>query len=110
LAFCRYCTFRPHVTAALDRADLQWEMALDTDSDRTIEAAVSADLAVNAMIDGTEPPHMEKIDHDGALPELPIQLINLYGGMSGKNEVHDTLVTLLRNAFSAGHTARLRAV
>ncbi|KAJ02684.1 LysR family transcriptional regulator [Sulfitobacter mediterraneus] len=110
LAFCRYCTFRPHVTAALDQVDMPWEMSLDTDSDRTIEAAVSADLAVNAMIEGTEPPHMEQIDHDGALPELPLQLINLYGGRSAKNEVHDTLVGLLRNAFSTSQVGRLRAV
>jgi DNA-binding transcriptional LysR family regulator len=110
LAFCRLCTFRPEVVAALDRSQIPWEMSVDTDSDRTIEAAVSADLAVHALIDGTQPPYLEQIDHDGALPPLPAQLINLYGAGEGKGEVHDTLAALLRSAFSNSPMARLRAV
>lgn len=110
LAFCRFCTFRPEVVAALDRAGIAWEMSVETESDRTIEAAVSADLAVHAMIDDTHPPYLEQIDHDGALPPLPTQLINLYGVGIGDDEVRQTLATLLRNAFSNAPMARLRAV
>lgn len=110
LAFCRFCTFRPHVVAALDASGIQWEMSVDTDSDRTIEAAVSADLAVHAMIDGTEPPYLEQVDHNSALPVLPSQQINLYGGNSASGEVHDTLARLLRGAFANAQTGRLRAV
>lgn len=110
LAFGRVCLFRSVVTGALDRAGITWEMGVETDSDRTIEAAVAADLAVHAMIDGTEPPYLEQIDHAGALPELPEQQINLYGGEMSKGEVHDHLATLLRNAFTSTKAARLRAV
>ncbi|MFC6638803.1 LysR family transcriptional regulator [Sulfitobacter sp. JBTF-M27] len=109
LAFCRYCVFRPHIVAALDEMGIPWEMSVDTESDRTIEAAVSADLAVNAMIEGTQPPYLEVLDHGGALPALPLQQINLYGAKDGTDEVRDTLVDLLRNAFSGVQTLRLKA-
>jgi DNA-binding transcriptional LysR family regulator len=110
LAFCRFCLFRPDVVAALDRAEIPWEMSVETESDRTIEAAVSADLAVHAMIDDTHPPYLEKIDHDGALPPLPVQLINMYGASMDANEVHQTLADLLRSAFHNAPQNRLRAV
>lgn len=111
LAFCRFCMFRPDVVAALDAADIPWEMSVDTDSDRTIEAAVSADLAAHAMIEGTEPPYLERIDHGGTLPKLPRQQINLYGGQAATGEVALHLAELLRTAFSSTFgAAKLRAV
>ena len=110
LAFCRHCVFRGQISAALDAGGVKWEMSVETESDRTIEATVSADLAVNALIEGTQPPFLEIIDHGGMLPALPVQQINLYGGASGGNEVRDTLVELLRRAFSGGAAQRLRAV
>ncbi len=102
LAFCRFCTFRPHIIAVLDGADIKWEMAVDTDSDRTIEATVSADMAVHAMIEGTEPPYLERIDQSANLPVLPVQQINLYGATGSGGEVHDALASLLRDAFGGG--------
>jgi DNA-binding transcriptional LysR family regulator len=110
LAFGRVCVFRTVVTAALDRVGIPWEMGVETDSDRTIEAAVAADLAIHAMIDGTEPPYLEQIDHGGSLPDLPQQQINLYGAGMPKGEVHDHLAHLLRNAFTVSNPTRLRAV
>ena len=110
LAFCRHCLFRPHVTEALDREGIPWEMTVDTESDRTIEATVSADLAINALIEGTQPPHLEVLDHQGALPVLPVQLLNLYGANDQANEVKDTLIRLLRSAFATGYAPRLKAV
>lgn len=110
LAFCRYCVFRAHIVAALDSAGIAWDMSVDTESDRTIEAAVSADLAVHAMIEGTQPPYLEVLDHGGALPELPVQQINLYGAKGEADEVRDTLVHLLRNAFAVTPAIRLKAV
>lgn len=96
LAFGRFCTFRPKVITALDRAGIPWEMVVETKSDRTIEATVSADLAIHTMIDGTEPPHLEQIDHGGALPELAVQLINLYVAPGGKGQIVTELANLLR--------------
>lgn len=110
IAFCRHCTFRPHVIEALDIAGITWEMAVDTESDRTIEATVAADLAVSGVIGGTEPSHLAQIDHAGALPNLPEQKINLYGSDDSKGEVVDAMADLLRRAFAGTEATRLRAV
>lgn len=99
VAFGRNCVFRPRAVAALDRAGIDWDMVLDTDSDRSIEATVSADLAVNVMIEGTEPPHLETISHGGSLPELPAQRINLYCGSATGGEPLEQLAVLVREAF-----------
>ncbi|UOA26338.1 LysR family transcriptional regulator [Pseudosulfitobacter sp. DSM 107133] len=109
LAFGRHCTFRPRVIERLDKAGIEWDVIVETDSDRTIEATVSADLAVHTMLEGTEPPHLERIDHGGHLPDLPAQMINLYGAATSKNTVHDALADLLRRSFGAEDHARLRA-
>jgi DNA-binding transcriptional LysR family regulator len=109
LAFCRYCVFRAQIVEDLDADGMAWEMSVDTDSDRAIEAAVSADLAVHAMIEGTQPPYLEVVDHGGALPALRVQQINLYGAQDGKDQVRDHLVHLLRTAFSGAPMARLKA-
>ncbi|MEM9577458.1 MAG: LysR family transcriptional regulator [Pseudomonadota bacterium] len=108
LAFGRLCTFRPRVIEALDEADIPWDVMVETESDRTIEATVSADLAVHTMIEGTEPPHLERIAHGGVLPELPMQQINLYGAKSTKGLVHDTLADFLRQGFSATGKRQLK--
>jgi DNA-binding transcriptional LysR family regulator len=99
LAFGRFCTFRPNVVEALDRHSVKWDVIVETESDRTIEATVSADLAVHAMIEGTEPPHLERIHHHGALPTLPGQNINLYGALTPRNTVHDSLAGMIREMF-----------
>ena len=75
-----------------------------------VEAAVSADLAVHAMIDGTQPPFLERIDHGGALPALAPQQINLYADSGQGGEVHKTLLSLLRSAFEGRPASKLRAV
>ncbi|AXI56800.1 LysR family transcriptional regulator [Sulfitobacter sp. JL08] len=111
IAFCRYCTFRPRVIEALDGAGINWEMAVDTESDRTIEATVTADLAVHSVIEGTEPGHLTQIDHGGVLPDLPVQKINLYGADERKGEVINAMAGLLRRAFANSEpNAKLRAV
>ncbi|MCR9127406.1 MAG: LysR family transcriptional regulator [Rhodobacteraceae bacterium] len=109
LAFGRFCTFRPKVLRALDAASVPWDMVVETESDRTIEATVSADLAVHTMIEGTQPPHLEQIDHNGALPVLPVQLINLYGADTTNSHVQTALADLLRQAFGGQPAARLKA-
>jgi DNA-binding transcriptional LysR family regulator len=109
IAFGRHCTFRPRVIEALDRAAIGWDLAVESDSDRTIEATVSADLAVHTMIDGTEPPHLVQIDHGGALPDLPVQMINLYTAKTAKPQLTVALADLLRSAFGAMMPGRARA-
>lgn len=95
IAYGRLCTFRPLVVAALDRAGIDWQMLLETDNDSAIHATVSADLAVHTAIEGTEPPQFVRIDHAGALPDLPQQLINMYVAQGDVSEPMQRLVTLL---------------
>ncbi|PIE12293.1 MAG: LysR family transcriptional regulator [Rhodobacterales bacterium] len=99
LAYSRHCTFRPKAIKALDEAGIGWELAVETESDRTIEVTVSADLAVHTMIEGTEPAHLEQIAHGGALPELPGQKVNLYGADTAQGEALEQMVALVRNAY-----------
>lgn len=95
----RQCLFRPRAIGSLDRAGIEWESALETQSDRTVEATIAADLAVGAMIQGTEPRHLEVIDHAGALPELGEQHINMYGAELSKGDMICELAALIRAAF-----------
>ncbi|MDO9640153.1 MAG: LysR family transcriptional regulator [Pseudotabrizicola sp.] len=78
LAYEHNCIFRQGVQAALDRAGVPWQMAVESDSTRTIEASVSADLAVHTVLAGSEPPYVERISHGGALPDLKRMKVNLY--------------------------------
>ncbi|MEP1768679.1 MAG: LysR family transcriptional regulator [Sulfitobacter sp.] len=95
IAYGRNCTFRPIAVGALDAADIQWQMLVETDNDSTIFATVSADLAIHTAIEGTEPQQMARIKHGGALPELPPQRINLYRADGTLTEPLEQLVALL---------------
>ncbi|MCP5039016.1 MAG: LysR family transcriptional regulator [Rhodobacteraceae bacterium] len=99
LAFEYGCIFRQGAQRALDMAGIPWEMAVESDSSRTIEASVSADLAVHAIIEGTEPRQMERITHGGVLPELTRVRVNLYVADTCKGEVADSLLNLLRQTY-----------
>lgn len=105
LAQGRFCAFRAGLVAALDRAGVVWETAVESESDRTLEAAVSSDMAVHALLEGTEPPSAERIAHGGALPDLGSFLINLYlspravAGRQGGGV--QALADLLRGAWAA---------
>ena len=99
LAFERGCIFRTGVQRALDEEGIPWEMAVDSDSTRTIEASVSADLAVHVAIDGTQVPQVERIQHGGALPELASTRINLYLGPMRQPGPGTALAELIRQAI-----------
>lgn len=100
LAFGRHCIFRASVVQRLEDAGIPWEIAVESDSDRTIEATVSADLAVNAILEGAEPPLTEAIGHGGALPELPSYRINLYVSEAARGPAETALADLVRQAYS----------
>ena len=99
LAFEELCIFRHAVQRALDLAGIPWEMAVESDNTRTIEASISADLAVNACIDGAEPRYVARIRHGGALPDLPQVKINMYGADLAKSEPERALADFVRQAF-----------
>ncbi len=101
LAYERTCILRRGVQEALERAGIRWEVAVESDSTRTVDASVGADLAVQAVIEGTEPPAVERIRHGGALPDLGEVRINLYHAETCTGPVAETLLNLLRQTYGA---------
>lgn len=99
LAFEQRCIFRQFVQRRLDDAGIPWEMVVESNSSRTIEATVSADLAVHTMLEGTEPRHFEQIDHGGALPKLRKMNINMYHADLKDGPVLADLTRLVRDGF-----------
>ncbi|MFW2542174.1 LysR family transcriptional regulator [Primorskyibacter sp. 2E107] len=101
LAFCSYCAFSGHTIAALDAAGIPWEMAVSSENDRTIEASVSADLAVTASLEGHAPSQLVHVDPGAQLPTLGMQKINLYGyGGGGNQALIETMKAYLRQGFN----------
>jgi DNA-binding transcriptional LysR family regulator len=101
LAYEGNCIFRVGVQKALDTAGIPWEMAVESNSTRTIEATVSADLAVHTMIEGTEPKHFEKINHNDALPDLTTMNINIYSGGLKGSPVLDDMCGMIEDAYNS---------
>ncbi|MEJ1991196.1 MAG: LysR family transcriptional regulator [Maritimibacter sp.] len=101
LAFENRNIFRTGVEAALDAAGIPWEIAASSDMSRTIEATVSADLAVHALLEGTVPVMLEQIEHEGALPELDEKHVNLYEAAALRGPAEKALVTLLRQSYGS---------
>ncbi len=101
LAFEHNCIFRVGVQEALDRAGIPWVMAVESDSTRSIEASVSADLAVHALVAGAEPRYLEPIPHGGALPDLARTHINMYVAEPSHGPTVDALAAMIRDAMRA---------
>jgi DNA-binding transcriptional LysR family regulator len=102
LAFEHACLFRTGVQHALDLAGIPWEMAVESDSTRTVEASVTADLAVHACIEYTLPSHLVKIEHGGHLPDLSTVHINMYSGDKAQTPLAAELAGMVRQAYRAG--------
>lgn len=102
LAYEHNCIFRQGVQAALDRAGIPWEMAVESDSTRTVEASVSADLAVHTVLAGSEPPYVERISHGGALPDLATMKVNLYVAEPAHSPTIGVLAEMIRRAYAQG--------
>ena len=99
LAYEHACIFRQGVQARLDEAGIDWEMAVESDSSRTVEASVSADLAVHTVLEGSELPHYERINHGGALPELAKMKVNMYVADPVHSEAVTALAAMIRKAY-----------
>lgn len=99
LALARVCAFRAMTVRALDAAGIPWELAVESESDRALEAAVNCDLAVHMLLAGSEPPNLERIDHGGTLPELGTQRINLYAAPRAHPEALAVLCDNLRQTY-----------
>ena len=101
VAFCVHCRFRKPSLRALDDAGIPWEMAVESGSDRAIEATITADLASGAMLEGTEPAQLEPIAHGGTLPELNAQEIILYNAEAHSAPGVEELSAMIRQAYGA---------
>ncbi len=101
LAFNIDCIFRNYAQRALDEADIRWEMGVESDSIRTVEASVSADLAIHAALEGTVDHHMEEIPHGGILPDLPEFRINMYIAAGPQADLANRLAEMVRVAYGS---------
>ena len=101
LGFVRACAFRAGAVQALDDAGIPWELAVDSETDRTIEAAVSADLAITTALFGHAPPQLEYVPLDAGLPDLGKQRINLYTSKTGQSPIVEKLAEYIRSGFGS---------
>ncbi len=99
LAFEKNCIFRAAAQAALSKSGLDWEIAVESNSSRTIEASVSADLAIHASLAGATSPYMDPIEHNGALPDLPMFNINMYLAHGTQRDMAEALAAYVRTAY-----------
>jgi DNA-binding transcriptional LysR family regulator len=96
------CLFRRSAIEALDRADLPWELAVESISCSSVEVSVIADLAVFVQLAGSIPAHCEEIRHGGALPELPEYRVNMYVGEGPRLDLAERLAGFIRQAYGCG--------
>ncbi|WP_108721669.1 LysR family transcriptional regulator [Neptunicoccus sediminis] len=110
IAFESQCIFRPIALRALDEAQIPWEMVVESMSSMTVEASLSADLAVQARLQGTAPPYLEAIPQ-GALPDLPEFQINMMIAPASRNEMAPLLAEVVREEYccSVEPARRIRA-
>jgi DNA-binding transcriptional LysR family regulator len=108
VAFCNHCSFRPVALGTLEKSGSDWDLVLSSDSDRAIEVAVSADLAVTSVLEGHEPPQFEAIPASANLPDLGHQSVALYRG-TARPQIIEPLCDLLRREFAAISGVDLRA-
>lgn len=108
VAFCNHCSFRPVALGTLEKSGTHWDLVLSSDSDRAIEVAVSADLAVTSVLEGHEPPQFEAIPASANLPDLGHQSVALYRG-TARPQIIEPLCDLLRREFAAISGVDLRA-
>lgn len=101
LAFERNCYFRAPVQTALGAVGIPWQMAVESDSSRTVEATVSADLAIHACIESAIPPYFEAVSHHGALPDLIGISINMYLAEGPKRALIERFAEIVRDAYGA---------
>ncbi|KAF0675394.1 LysR family transcriptional regulator [Profundibacterium mesophilum] len=100
LAFGTHCIFRRGAQLALDEADIPWETAAQSDTDRAIEATVVADLAVTALLEGTEPRYTEPVPAAAGLPALINQNINLYRAGGARGPAADAFADLVAQQYA----------
>ncbi len=98
LAYEKKCIFRPIAQKALDDVGIPWEMAVESDSAMTVEASLSADMAVHACLRGTLR-YLEEIDHRDTLPKMPAMQINMMVAPHSNAPLAQELADMIRAAY-----------
>ena len=75
LAYEQLCIFRQGVQEQLDTGGVFWVLAVDSHNTRTVDATVSADLAVHTVLEGTKPCHIE-LNAEGEVGQTLVGLIS----------------------------------
>ncbi len=102
LAFEPDCVFREPTLGVLDQAGISWEIVVESDSSRTVEASVSADLAVHVALADTVMPSCALLPDGHGLPPLVPIHINLHVARRVEAaRARDHLAMLIRQAYGA---------
>jgi len=101
IAFCSLCNFRSGVLRRLNEAGQAWDIVIDSEHDAAVDAAVSADLAVTAVIEGGTPPQSSEIAHNGSLPDPGATKIILYT-QGRDHKGYEALRAMLRESYRGG--------
>lgn len=115
LAYEEQCLFKPYVIDALDSAGIDWSLVVDTRHARTVDASVSADLAIHACLETTQPDDWQEIPPaESGLPELSEFLITMQVAPGVRSEPVMFLADLLGQAYLNQDTSagieRIRAI
>ena len=100
LAYENHCLFRHFAVAALDTANISWELVVDTHHAKTVEASVSADFAVHACLIGTQPADWMEVPEEAGLPKLPEFKITMQKGGTTNPILVDRLADLITDAYA----------
>ncbi len=100
LAYENHCLFHKFAAAALDKAGISWELVVNTNHAKTVEASVSADLAVHACLCGTQSADWEVVPDEAGLPDLPEFQITMQKGGSANPVLIDRLAALITAAYA----------
>ncbi|MES2914446.1 MAG: LysR family transcriptional regulator [Pseudomonadota bacterium] len=101
LGFKDTCIFRGRAQAALEAANISWEMATGGESEQAVEATVAADLAVSVRMVGSIPEGMTPIAGENQLPPVGEMKLALYRANRRADEAVDLLVSELRCAYGS---------
>ena len=99
LAQAKVCAFRAGIVERLEASGIEWRSIVDTDSDRTVEATVSADLAITALLEGTAPRQLVELPASCELPELGSYRINIYRNRQSGDRPVSVLAEMIEQGY-----------
>ncbi len=96
LAYQPTCIFRGEAIAALDQHDITWDIPFSSYDNQNIMAFISADLAITAVLEGTNNPDWDEIPAEAGLPPLPNYGIFMYVAEGSHNMLAKELARIIR--------------